>query len=130
MSASPFDAGSQIRHSERTGGPCQTIIVAVAKTPEQQIAASDHKIQVGRNLALARESLGRKQAPFAREFGTAANKWNQWEAGIYYPDPRVLTRLCDDYGFTMDWFYRGKLAGVSDERAAGLRRVVGEKTAA
>jgi transcriptional regulator with XRE-family HTH domain len=93
------------------------------KEPEHITAASDLKRNVGANLALARESLGRRQNAFARDYGIPANRWNQWEAGLYYPDPFVLVQICKDHGFTMDWFYRGVMAGVSVERAAGLRRV-------
>lgn len=99
----------------------------MAKTPEDDIKAANHKKMVGENLALARESLGKKQAPFARHLGLTPSKLNQWEAGIYYPDPLVLIRLCTDYGFTMDWFYRGAVAGVSFERVDDLRRVAEEK---
>jgi transcriptional regulator with XRE-family HTH domain len=95
-----------------------------------QIAKSDHKAFVGQNLALARTSLGKSQAAFARDFGVASNKLNQWEAGLYYPDPYVLRQMCDDLGFTMDWFYRGVRAGVSEQRAAGLRQARAEKPVA
>lgn len=87
--------------------------------------ASALKVRVGRNLALAREALGRTQSQLAREyadFGITPPKLNQWEAGLHYPDPFFLAQLCDDYGFTMDWFYRGLKAGVSVERAADLRQ--------
>ena len=53
------------------------------KSGAAQIAKSDHKVFVGQNLALARTSLGKSQAAFAREFGVASNKLNQWEAGLY-----------------------------------------------
>lgn len=102
----------------------------MAKTPEQLIIASDHKRLVAESLALARESLGKGQKAFAAKYGITPNRWNQWEAGIYYPDPYVLVQICRDYGFTMDWFYRQAMAGVSDERADDLRRVAGGKPAA
>lgn len=99
----------------------------MGKSASQKIAASERKARVGENIVLARESLGMTQAEFARQYHMASNLLNQWEAGLYYPDPIFLMQLCDDYGFTMDWFYRGILAGVSSERAAGLRRVSVEK---
>lgn len=95
----------------------------MAKTSESRITAATHKEAIGQNLILAREALKMKQVDLARELGIASNKLNQWEQGLYYPDPWLLKKLCDDHGFTMDWFYRGVRAGVSAERAADLRRV-------
>jgi transcriptional regulator with XRE-family HTH domain len=95
----------------------------MAKTPESRIIASTHKEAVGQNLTKARMALGKIQIELARELGIKSNKLNQWEQGIYYPDPWILKRLCEDHGFTMDWFYRGVRSGVSVERADDLKRV-------
>lgn len=103
----------------------------MAKSVQDRVVASSHKEFVGDQLRLAREALGLSQAALARQYGMkASNKLNQWERGLYYPEPWFMKRLCDDYGFTMDWFYRGMKAGVSAERAADLRRVEGERTEA
>lgn len=102
----------------------------MAKSPKTQMAESEHKRMVGQNLTLARESLGRGQAEFAREYSVSSNRLNQWEAGLYYPSPYLLTRICDDHGFTMDWFYRRQVGGVSYERAVYLRRAAEESSAA
>jgi len=103
-------------------------LVAMAKTARDKIKASEHKEFVGRHLMLAREAVGLTQARLARAYGMEPNKLNQWERGLYYPEPWFLSRLCDDYGFTTDWFYRGVMAGVSAERADDLRRAAEEKT--
>lgn len=102
----------------------------MAKTPEQRNIASTHKEFVGQNLAEARRAIGKKQIEMAAELGIAPNKLNQWESGLYYPDPWLLTRICDEYGFTMDWFYRRNRAGVAAGRADDLRRVEAESAAA
>ena len=96
----------------------------VAKTFEQLVIASDHKAEVGKNLRLARESLGISQAKMARNYGFAANRLNQWEAGIYYPDPYFLSSFCRDFGFSMDWFYRGQMGAVSASRVDDLRAAI------
>jgi transcriptional regulator with XRE-family HTH domain len=72
-----------------------------------RIQASQHKVLVGHQLMLAREAVGLTQAKMARAYGMSPNKLNQWEHGLYYPEPLFLKSLCDDYGFTTDWFYRG-----------------------
>lgn len=86
-------------------------------------AASRLKRQIGENLALAREAVGASQADWVRQYHLNPAKISEWERGKYYPDPAFLVRLCDDYGFTMDWFYRRLKAGVSSARAADLRSV-------
>jgi transcriptional regulator with XRE-family HTH domain len=94
-----------------------------AKSPEDRMNSALHKEAVGENLAKARASLKITQSAFGKRYGIAQNKLNQWESGKYYPDPWFLKKLCEDYGFTTDWFYRGVMAGVSDERADGLRQL-------
>lgn len=128
MCASGIRGQNAISQSEPTQPATAATLLRMAKTPQQLISASDFKRRVGESLILARESLGQAQAPFARTYGLAPNKLNQWEAGLYYPDPQFLIRLCADWGFTMDWFYRRVLAGVSVERADGLRQVASENS--
>jgi DNA-binding transcriptional regulator YiaG len=103
----------------------------MAKSIDQKLAASKHKQFVGQQLMLAREAIGHSQTSLAREYGMKApNKLNQWERGLYYPDPWFLKMFADDYGFTTDYFYRGVRAGVSAERADDLRRAAAGKVAA
>lgn len=124
MRSSPEIVRTSFRHSESPEAVAARYVSAMPKTPDQQLTVSLHKEFVGRQLMLAREALGMTHAALAREYGMkASNRLNQWEAGHYYPDPWFLKQLCDDKGFTMDWFYRGLKAGVSDARAADLRRV-------
>lgn len=98
----------------------------MSRTTAARIATATYKEFVGQNLIDARKSLGWKQAKLARELGIATNKLNQWEKGLYYPDPWLIKKFCEDYGFTMDWFYRRIRAGVSAERVDGLKRVAEE----
>ena len=103
---------------------------AMAKTARARLNASNHKEFVGTQLAIARTSLGFSQAALARKYDMKPNKLNQWERGLYYPEPWFMKQFCDDFGFTMDWFFRGMKAGVSAERADDLRRVEEERTGA
>jgi transcriptional regulator with XRE-family HTH domain len=101
------------------------------KSTGDKLIASQHKEFVGRQLMLAREALGLTQTALAREYAMKApNRLNQWEKGLYYPDPWFLRMFCEDYGFTTDYFYRGVRSGVSAERADDLRRVKTAKQAA
>ena len=84
---------------------------------------ADHKSFVGSQLKIAREALGIPGSELMRRYGfPPGGKLTNWEKGDNYPSPWFLARLCSDYGFTIDWFYRGVLAGVSSELAENLRR--------
>jgi transcriptional regulator with XRE-family HTH domain len=98
----------------------------------RNVADADHRRFVGENIALARSAVGKRQIDWARAYPTwitSPGKLANWENGDHYPPPVFLARLCDDYGFTMDWFYRRRLAGVSAELADGLRQAVAETVA-
>ncbi len=96
----------------------------------RRMREAEHRRMVGGNLALAREAVGKRQVDWVREYGLrSSGRLGNWEAGEHYPNPLFLVQLCEDYGFTMDYFYRGQLAGVSVARAADLRRVEAERQA-
>jgi DNA-binding transcriptional regulator YiaG len=83
--------------------------------------ATHHKVFVGNNLRLAIEALGLSQAEFARRTQISPNKLHNYLRGANYPEPYWLTKVCDDFGLTVDWFYRGIRAGVAAGVAANLR---------
>lgn len=123
---------SVVRSSERRERGRRSNVPRMAKGEADRQAASALKHKVGARLALARESIGLTQSQLAKEYcriGVTPPKLNQWEGGKYYPEAFFLVCFCDDYGFTMDWFYRGTRAGVSSERADGLRRAQADTAA-
>lgn len=100
---------------------------------QKQMAEADHKRFVGENLMIARTGIGKRQSEWLKSYPTyitSQGKLANWEKGDHYPPPIFLVRLCEDYGFTMDWFYRRRLAGVSSELVDGLRRAEAEISAA
>jgi DNA-binding transcriptional regulator YiaG len=83
-----------------------------------------HKRFVGNNLRLAIEAVETSQAAFARRMGlSSTTKLGNWLRGDNYPDPAFLARVCEEYGLTMDWFYRAQKAGVASGVAAHLPSV-------
>lgn len=114
MTDAPFPVNSQFM------SPFKPLLAVMPTRP------ADHPRFVGENLALAREAVGARVSEWTRIYGLGYDsKLSNWEAGRHYPHPWFLSRLCHDYGFTMDWFYRRVLAGVSSELAADLRRASG-----
>jgi DNA-binding transcriptional regulator YiaG len=130
MTVKPQSSGDGVRGAEQRQPEQPVILDAMAMSLEARTKRANHKEFVGQNLVDARKAVGLKQAQLARKLGITPNKLNQWEAGLYYPDPWLLKQLCEDYGFTMDWFYRRIRAGVSSERVDDLRRVEEEAEAA
>lgn len=101
------------------------------KTLEEKILASAHKEFVGQQLKAALAAINKDQTAISKQYHLGkSNRLNQWLSGLYYPDPYFLKEFCSDYGFTMDFFYRGIKAGVSSERVDDLRRVEEEAGAA
>ena len=91
-----------------------------SKTRPRDISSS-----VARNLRNAREELDPNRTRFAEEFGIHHTLWGKWERGKTaagtgskgnYPDPAVMVELCEKYGLTMDFIYRGILDYMPNER--------------
>ncbi len=85
--------------------------------------ASQHKAEVGANLRVAIQvTHGGNASAFGREFGLTPHKVGNWLRGDNYPDMMVLIRYCDEYGLTLDWFFRGKASGVASDVAVVLKQ--------
>lgn len=61
-----------------------------------------------------------KQAAWADKHGFGATQYNNWATGARRIPVENAERLCDLYGVTMDWIYRGKRDGLSEN----LRKVL------
>ena len=57
---------------------------------------------------------------WCRSYGVPDSKLGNWLRGDSYPPPDLLARYCADTGLTMDFLYRGVLAGVAFGVAAAL----------
>jgi hypothetical protein len=104
--------------------PCQSPSAWKRKKAAGSISVmppTPHKTFVGNNLRIAIDALGLSQAEFCRRTGIAPNKLSNYLRGDNYPDPIWLVRVCDEFGLTTDWFYRGARAGVAAGVAAYLR---------
>ena len=88
------------------------------------------KSDVANRLRLALTVLDLKQADVAKLFSLDRTKLNHWITGDHFPSPPFLAELCDRYGLTMDWFYRGVTAGVRHDLAEALLNAGKEQHAA
>lgn len=79
-------------------------------------------VKIGDRLRAFREALELSQSDLARAISVRANTYNQWENGKRLIDPLVASRLCDQFGVTMDWIYRGNMSSLPQHLAAKLVR--------
>jgi hypothetical protein len=83
---------------------------------------AEHRRMVGRQLEIAMRALGKRAVELEREYGMQSSRSANWRAGLSYPPPLFLARLCQDTGLTMDFFYRDVTAGVAAALVEPLRR--------
>lgn len=82
---------------------------------------NDHKAFVAGNLRQIIAVIGGKQTEIARRIASTPSQMGNWMRGDHYPDPWSMWLLCEEYGVTMDWLYRGRTYGLPSELADGLR---------
>ena len=68
--------------------------------------------EVSRRLQLFRRRLGISQAELCRAIECRTNRWSQYESGERRITLEVAETLCDVYGLTLDWIYRGDPSGL------------------
>ena len=72
---------------------------------------NDHNAIAAR-LRRLRQSADLSQAELCRKIDCAPNRWNQYEKGDRIITLEIADRLCDLFGVTLDWIYRGDQSGL------------------
>ena len=72
----------------------------------------DHAKDVGRRLALSRKAVGVNQQDFGHGAGLSQPRYNQYESGQRLLTLNAAMKLCEQYGLTLDWLYRGDPSGL------------------
>jgi len=78
------------------------------------------RMAVAARLRRTRTATGLSQSQFADAAGIARNTYNQHESGERLPSLEEALKLCSVYGLTLDWIYRGILAGVRFDLATNI----------
>jgi transcriptional regulator with XRE-family HTH domain len=76
---------------------------------------------IGERLRITREVIGLSQAELADSCGIARNTYNQYETGTNVPQIGKAISLCDKFGLTLDWIYRGDPSGLSYRMADAIK---------
>jgi hypothetical protein len=70
---------------------------------------------IGARLQDVRAAFGAEsQKAWAEREGFNPTQWNNWETGTRRIPVDAAERLCDRYGLTLDWIYRGRRDGLSE----------------
>ena len=78
------------------------------------------KRSIGERLELVRNILGKSQDAFATAAGIARNTYSQYKTGTNTPNLDEAHKLCDRWGLTLDWIYRGDTRGLSPDLSAAI----------
>ncbi len=55
-----------------------------------------------------------KQSAWAEKHGFGATQYNNWVTGARRIPVENAEKLCELYGLTLDWIYRGRLDGIAE----------------
>lgn len=67
---------------------------------------------IAERLVRTRESIEKSAADLCRRINCKPNRWSQYETGERRITMAIANRLCDEYGLTLDWIYRGNPAAL------------------
>lgn len=77
----------------------------------------DVKQQIGLRLEAALAGLEINQTEVADYLGVSPNRINQYIRGKRFTDVVLMTKICERYGVTLDWIYRGDPSGLKSSVA-------------
>ena len=77
----------------------------------------DLREQIGLRFGAALAGLGINQTEVAEYLDVTPNRINQYVRGKRFTDVVLMTRICERYGVTLDWIYRGDPSGLKSSVA-------------
>lgn len=83
---------------------------------------------IGRRLALTRQVIGVQQNEFCERARIATNTYNQYERGKKRPSLENALKLCETYGLTLDWIYRGDPSALRYSMADAIKALKQERS--
>lgn len=83
--------------------------------------------QVGARVQRLRESLGQKQADFARVIGVKPQELFAWESGERRPSIAKAQPMVEQFGVTLDWLFLGDASNLPHRVAQMLLKPTPER---
>lgn len=78
-------------------------------------------IEIGQRLASIRKGFSDlSQVDWARKHGFSVTRWNNWEKGVRRTPVDEAEHLSDLYGVDLDFIYRGRRSGLSENASKVL----------
>lgn len=85
---------------------------------------ADFMRAAGKRLAQTREALRFNQTAAARMFDVQRAAWNHYETGRRMLDIQLASLICEKWGVTLDWLYRGDKSGLTMRMVARLEDLI------
>ena len=85
-----------------------------------EIRKAEH---IATRLRYTREALGVNQREFARRANLKPNRYSQYETGARPLTIDAAHSICDEYGVTLDWLYRGDRSRLPHHLAIDIARI-------
>ena len=82
---------------------------------------------IATRLRHTREALGLNQTEFAMRANLKQNRYSQYESGARPLTIIAAHRICDEYGVTLDWLYRGDRSTLPHHLAIDIARIEAAK---
>lgn len=87
-----------------------------------RVKQNDHwQKEVGQRLAATVGALGVRDADAARALEINPQRWSNYTNGHRPISVDLAISLCERYGLTLDWIYRGRIDGLPVALADKLR---------
>lgn len=67
---------------------------------------------IAKRLQMTREALELSKAELCRGIGCKHPRWSQYESGDRRITLEIADKLCEKYGVTLDWIYRGNMSAL------------------
>lgn len=86
-----------------------------------------HAAEIARRLVLTRRALGiEHQQDFGRAAGLSQSQYHHFESGKRRLSLEAALALCETYGLSLDWLYRGDMNALPFRLANAIRELEGK----
>jgi transcriptional regulator with XRE-family HTH domain len=80
-------------------------------------------VQIATRLRHTREALGVNQREFATRANLKPNRYSQYETGTRPLTIDAAHTICDEFGVTLDWLFRGDRSTLPHRLAINIAQI-------
>jgi transcriptional regulator with XRE-family HTH domain len=84
------------------------------------VKATEH---IAARLRHTRQALGVNQRQFAKRTNLRPNRYNQYDSGVRALTIDAAQQICNEYGVTLDWLFRGDRSMLPHRLAIEIARI-------